>query len=186
VAVLVVALVLVALLLGWLAVVFNGLIRSRTAVDGAWAQIDVQLKRRFDLVPNLTATVAGYASHERQTLDAVTGLRAAAAAAQGPAAQGSAQSALSAGLGSLFAVAERYPDLRASAGFLELQQQLADTEDRIAFARQFYNDAVFAYNRRVRVFPTALVAGVLGFRAREFFQAGDADRAPVPVPVPPR
>jgi LemA protein len=180
IAAIVVGVLLVALVIAFI-VIYNRLVRSRVAVDNSWAQIDVQLKRRFDLVPNLVATVQGYAAHERQTLDEVTQARAMAMSAQGPAAQGESQTQLTAALRGLFAVAENYPQLKASANFLALQQQLADTENRIAYARQFYNDAVFALNRRINIFPDNIVAGMAGFHAREFFQAGAAERAPVPV-----
>jgi LemA protein len=176
----IVAAALVLLLLLF-AVIYNQLVRSRVAVNNAWAQIDVQLKRRFDLVPNLVSTVQGYAAHERQTLETVTQLRAAAMSAQGPDAQGELQNQLSTALRGLFAVAERYPDLKASTNFLELQGQLGDTENRIAYARQFYNDAVFSYNQRVSIFPSNVVAGMTGFHTREFFQAGSAERGAVPV-----
>jgi len=127
------------------------------------------------------STVQGYAAHERQTLETVTQLRAAAMSASGPAAQGELQGQLSSALRGVFAVAEQYPDLKASTNFLELQEQLADTENRIAFARQFYNDAVFGYNRRVSVFPSNVIAGLMGFRQREFFQADAAAQQPVPA-----
>jgi LemA protein len=169
-------LILVVVALG-----FNGLVRGRVAVDNAWAQIDVQLKRRYDLVPNLVATVQGYAAHERETFSAVTQLRAQAMGAQGPAQQGQLQDQLSTALRGLFAVAEHYPDLKASANFLALQEQLGETEDRIAYTRQFYNDAVFSYNRRVGVFPSNVLAAATGFHVREFFQAGAAERGGVPV-----
>jgi LemA protein len=169
------------LILVLVALGFNRLVRGRVAVANAWAQIDVQLKRRYDLVPNLVAAVQGYAAHEREILAAVTQLRAQAMDAQGPARQGQVQDQLSTALRGLFAVAEQYPDLKASGNFLELQEQLSDTEDRIAYARQFYNDAVFTYNRRVSVFPSNILAAATGFRVREFFQAGAAERDAVPV-----
>src|SRR5207249_4924625 len=129
----------VVLLLAVVAVGYNQLVRARVAVDNAWAQIDVQLKRRFDLIPNLVVTVEGYAAHERGTLEAVTQLRAEAMSAQGPAQLGEMHAVLSGALRGLFAVAETYPDLKASADFLKLQAQLSETEDRIAYARQYYN-----------------------------------------------
>jgi LemA protein len=180
VAVAVVAAVVVGLLLAFI-VIYNQLVRVRFAVKNAWAQIDVQLKRRFDLVPNLVSTVQGYAAHERLLFETVTQLRAMAMQTPGPTAQGQLQSQLLSALNGVFAVAEQYPVLKASANFLELQEQLSDTENRIAFARQFYNDAVFGYNRRVSVFPSNVVAGIMGFRLREFFQADVAQTGPVPV-----
>jgi LemA protein len=180
VAVAIVAAVVVALLLVFI-VIYNQLVRARFAVNNAWAQIDVQLKRRFDLVPNLVSTVQGYAAHERLLFETVTQLRALAMQTQAPAAQGQLQSQLQSALRGIFAVAEQYPDLKASANFLELQEQLSDTENRIAFARQFYNDAVYGYNRRVSVFPSNVVAEMMGFRLREFFQADVAPTTPVPV-----
>ncbi len=177
----IVAAAVVVLLLLLFVVIYNQLVRSRIAVNNSWAQIDVQLKRRFDLVPNLVSTVQGYAAHERQTLETVTQLRAAAMSAQGAGAQGELQTQLSAALRGLFAVAERYPDLKASTNFLELQEQLGDTENRIAYARQFYNDSVYSYNRRVSIFPSNLVAGMSGFHVREFFQADTPERGAVPV-----
>jgi LemA protein len=172
---------LVVLLLAVVAVGYNQLVRARVAVDNAWAQIDVQLKRRFDLIPNLVATVEGYAAHERETLEAVTQLRAEAMSAQGPAQLGEMHAVLSGALRGLFAVAERYPDLKASANFLKLQGQLSETEDRIAYARQYYNDAVFTYNRLLAIFPSNVLASLTGFQRREFFQARTAERSPVPV-----
>jgi LemA protein len=180
VAVVIVAAAVVVVLVVFI-LIYNQLIRARFAVNNAWAQVDVQLKRRFDLVPNLVAAVQGYAAHERAIFETVTQLRAAAMQAQGPAVQGQLQTQLLSALRTIFAVAEQYPDLKASANFLELQEQLGDTENRIAFARQFYNDAVFGYNRRVSVFPSNVVAAMMGFRLREFFQADAAQKTPVPV-----
>ncbi|HZO96002.1 MAG TPA: LemA family protein [Gaiellaceae bacterium] len=178
----VVVVVVAALLLLWLVLLFNGLVRKRNRVDNAWAQVDVQLKRRHDLVPNLVETVKGYAAHERETFDAVTQARAAAAGARGPAAAATAESALSQALGRLFAVAEAYPQLRASDNFLDLQGQLRDTEDRIAVSRQVYNDTVLTYNNAIQTLPAVLVAGALGFSKREFFELEDAeDREPPAV-----
>ena len=161
--------------------IYNGLVRRRNQVDNAWSQIDVQLKRRYDLIPNLVETVKGYASHERGTLEAVTEARARAINAQGPADQASAENALTGALKSLFAVAESYPDLRASQNFLELQQELSATEDRAAYARQYYNDAVLTYNNAVTTVPQRLLAAVLRFRTREYFQTGGEELGPVRV-----
>ena len=160
---------------------YNGLVSLRNRIENAWAQIDVQLKRRYDLIPNLVETVKGYASHERGTLEAVTEARARAINAQGPADQASAENALSGALKSLFAVAESYPDLRASQNFLELQQELTATEDRAAYARQYYNDAVLTYNNAVTTVPQSIFAAIFKFRTREYFQAGGEERGPVRV-----
>jgi LemA protein len=161
--------------------IYNGLVRRRNQVDNAWSQIDAQLKRRYDLIPNLVETVKGYAGHERGTLEAVTEARAAAINAQGPAEQASAENVLTGALKSLFAVAESYPDLRASQNFLELQRELSATEDRAAYARQYYNDTVLTYNNAVTTVPQSIFAAIFRFRTREYFQAGGEERGPVPV-----
>jgi LemA protein len=161
--------------------IYNGLVRKRNAVDNAWAQVDVQLKRRHDLVPNLVETVRGYAGHESQTLAAVTTARAQALSAQTPAAQAAAEDALSGALKSLFAVTESYPDLKASQNFAALQEELATTENRIAYSRQYYNDAVLTYNNAIQTVPANLVAGMGGFAAQEYFQTPDEERGPVQV-----
>ena len=148
-ATLIVLAVVVVVVLVVSVLIYNGLVRRRNQVDNAWSQIDVQLKRRYDLIPNLVETVRGYAGHERGTLEAVTEARAMAINAQGPADQATAENALTGALKSLFAVAESYPDLRASQNFLELQQELSATEDRAAYARQYYNDAVLTYDNAV-------------------------------------
>jgi LemA protein len=169
----VIALVLIAL--------YNGLVQKRNRVDNAWAQIEVQLKRRHDLIPNLVETVKGYAAHERGVFDEVTQARAAAVGAQGPAQSAAAEGLLSQALGRLFAVAEAYPDLKASTNFLELQSQLSETENKIAVSRQVYNDTVLTYNNGIQVFPAVLVAGMLGFTKREFFEIEDAGDREVPT-----
>jgi LemA protein len=175
----VLAVVIVVLVVSVL--IHNGLVRRRNQVDNAWSQIDVQLKRRYDLIPNLVETVKGHASHERGTLEAVTEARAQAISAQGPADQAAAENVLTGALKSLFAVAESYPDLRASQNFLELQQELSATEDRAAYARQYYNDAVLTYNNAVTTVPQNLFAAIFRFRTREYFQAGGEERGPVQV-----
>src|SRR5207302_3973423 len=162
-------------------VAYNGLVRLRNRIQGAWAQIDVQLRRRYDLIPNLVETVKGYAAHERQTFEAVTAARANAINAQGPAQQAAAENVISGALKSLFAVAEAYPDLKANQNFLALQEELTATEGRIAYARQFYNDEVLKLNTRIQSFPTNLLAGAFGFKPREYFEADDASRGPVTV-----
>ncbi|ETK31357.1 LemA family protein [Microbispora sp. ATCC PTA-5024] len=171
----------VAALTVMLVSVYNRLVRGRNAVDNAWAQIDVQLKRRYDLIPNLVETVKGYAAHERQTLDAVVAARAQAIGARGPADRAAAENMLSGALKSLFAVAEAYPDLKASRNFSELQEELAATENRIAYSRQYYNDAVLTYNNAIQTVPANIVAGMTGFIPREYFQAPGEERGPVQV-----
>jgi LemA protein len=173
----------VVLVIGWGLMTYNRLVRQRNQVDAAWAQIDVQLKRRYDLIPNLVETVKGYAAHERGTLDAVVQARNSAitVAQQGPAARAQAENALTQTLGRLFALAEAYPNLKANENFLGLQSELANTEDKVAYARQFYNSAVQTYNTSTQSIPTNIVAGVGGFRARDLFQAVGDERGPVQV-----
>ena len=182
----IIVLVVVVLLALYVIALFNGLVRKRNRVDNAWAQIEVQLKRRRDLIPNLVETVKGYAAHERGTFEAVTQARAAAAGAQTPAAIGAAEGMLSQALGRLFAVAEAYPELKANQNFLDLQSQLRDTEDKIAISRQVYNDTVLTFNNAIQVFPAVVVAGVLGFKKRDFFEIENAgDREPPAVSFEP-
>jgi len=169
----IVVIVVVIGLFFWLG--FNGLVKRRNQVDNAWSQIDVQLKRRHDLIPNLVETVKGYAAHERGTFEAVTAARANAINAQGPEAQAQAENVLSGALKSLFAVAEAYPDLKANQNFLNLQEELTSAEDRIAYARQFFNDAVLSYNTKIQQFPTVLIAGMFHFEKRAFFDAAPED-----------
>ena len=176
--ILVAIVVLVAL---FVAVAYNGLVRRRNRSDEAWAQIDVQLRRRYDLIPNLVETVKGYAAHEQGTFEAVTQARANAISAQGVAQQAQAETQITGALKSLFAVSERYPDLKANQNYLALQEELTSTEGRIAYARQFYNETVRSYNTRIQSFPTNLLAGGFGFRAREYFEAEDTSRGPVAV-----
>jgi LemA protein len=179
--VLIAVLVVVVLFALYLVALYNGLVQKRNRVDNAWAQIEVQLKRRRDLIPNLVETVKGYAAHERGTFEAVTQARAAAAGATTPAAIGQAEGMLSQALGRLFAVAEAYPDLKANQNFLDLQAQLKDTEDKIAISRQVYNDTVLTYNNGIQVFPAVLLAGTFGFARREFFEIEDAGDREVPA-----
>ena len=157
-------------------VLYNGLVRLRNRVDNAWSQIDVQLKRRHDLIPNLVETVKGYAAHERQTLEAVTQARNNAVQAQGPAAQGQAENVLTGALRQLFAVAEAYPDLKANQNFLNLQEELTSSEDRVAYARQFYNDSVLSYNTKRQSLPSSILAGMFNFSPREYFEGEEASR----------
>jgi LemA protein len=167
--------VVVALVLA-LVLLYNRLVRLRNRVENAWAQVDVQLKRRYDLIPNLVETVKGYAAHERETFEAVTNARTRAQAAQGPAEQGAAEGILGQALGRLFAVAEAYPELQADENFRQLQDELAQTENRIAVSRQVYNDTVLTYNNAIQTLPAALVAGPLGFTKKEFFEAEEGAR----------
>jgi LemA protein len=178
------AIVIVATVVVLLAVsvlVHNSLVRRRNQVDNAWSRIDVQLRRRYDLIPNLVETVDGYAAHERGTLEAVIDARARAINARGPADRASAENTLSGALKSLFAVSESYPDLKANQNFLALRQELAETEDRAAYARQYYNDAVLSYNNAIGTMPQRIFAAVFGLRSRGYFQAGGEERGPVRV-----
>jgi LemA protein len=175
--VIIVIVVLVVLALGAV-VSYNRFVSQRNSVRSSWANIDTELKRRYDLIPNLVETVKGYASHERETLEAVTNARAAAASSSGtPAQQAAAEGPLVGALRQLFAVSERYPDLKANQNFLQLQAELANTEDRLQAARRFYNANVQSYNRRVQSFPSALMARQFGFKEEEFFEIEPAMRA---------
>jgi LemA protein len=159
------------LMLGWVAGLYNGLVRAKNACDESWADIDTELRRRYDLIPNLVETVKGYAAHERETLDRVVQARNAAAANHGsPASQAHDENVLNSGLRQLFARAEAYPDLKANHGFLQLQQELSNTEDRLQRARRFYNANVRDMNNRLEVFPSNLVAQMFSFRAAEYFE----------------
>jgi LemA protein len=160
---------------------YNGLVRRRNRIEEAWAQIDVQLKRRYDLIPNLVETVKGYATHEREAFDSVTEARARAIDASGIRGQAEAENAITGALKSLFAVAEAYPELKANQNFLALQEELSSTEGRIAYARQHYNDSVRDYNTKIQSFPSNLIAGPFGFREREYFEADGTARGPVQV-----
>ena len=163
--------IIVILLIAFVAI-YNGLVRLRNQVKNAWAQIDVQLKRRHDLIPNLVETVKGYMKHERETMEAVTKARTMAqqVSSAGPGERAKAEGELSAALARLLAVAERYPDLKASQNFLALQEELASTENKISFSRQFYNDSVMTYNNQTQMFPSNVVASMAGFKAGEFFE----------------
>jgi LemA protein len=173
---------IIVVLLFYFVFIYNGLVRLRNQVKNAWAQIDVQLKRRHDLIPNLVETVKGYRDFERATLEAVTKARTAAqqAIGQGVGAQAKAEGELSGALSRLMAVVERYPDLKANQNFLALQEQLTSTENKISFARQFYNDSVLNYNNRTQMFPSNIVAGMTGFKQGEFFQVEKAEEREVP------
>jgi LemA protein len=192
-----VALVVVILVVLWFVFTYNGLVSARNRTQEAWSEIDVELKRRHDLIPNLVSTAQGYMQHERGTLEAVTNARAAAVSAGAtgdPAKIGQAENMLSQSLRSLFAVSENYPDLKAIAAFTNLQETLTATEDKIEFSRRFYNGNVRDYNIKLQTLPTSLIAGMLGFKPFGFFQADDADRAvpqvnfgnmPAPGSLPP-
>lgn len=158
---------------------YNGLIRLKLRVDEAWSDIDVQLKRRHDLIPNLVETVKGYAAHEKSTLDAVIKARNSAMQAGSAADKAKAENVLSDTLKSIFALSEAYPDLKANQNFLELQRELTDTEDKIQASRRFYNGNVRDYNTKLQVFPTNFLAGLLNFKSREFFGVEDASEREV-------
>lgn len=162
--------------------IYNGLVRLRNQVKNAWAQIDVQLKRRHDLIPNLVETVKGYMKHERETLEAVTKARnlAQQLSSAGAAERSKVEGELSSALSRLLAVAERYPDLKANQNFLALQEELTSTENKISFARQFYNDSVLQYNNQTQMFPSSIVAAMTGFKAGEFFEVSVAAEREAP------
>jgi LemA protein len=176
----IIVLAIVAVVLVGLILLYNTFVRLRNRVDNAWAQIEVQLKRRWDLIPNVVETVKGYAAHERGTFEAVTEARAAAQRAQTPADAAQAEGLLSQALGRLFAVAEAYPELQADENFRLLQTQLDDTENRIAVSRQVYNDTVLTYHNAIQTFPGVLVAGPFGFGTREFFELEDETQRETP------
>jgi LemA protein len=163
-------------------VIYNSLVGLRNQVKNSWAQIDVQLKRRHDLIPNLVETVKGYAAHERQTLEAVIQARntAVSAVGKGVGEQAKAEGGLSGALSRLFAVAEQYPNLKANENFLALQEELTSTENKISFARQFYNDSVMTLNNKVQMFPSNIIASVSGFKAGEFFEVESAAERQAP------
>ena len=175
--VLVILVLLVLIVVG----MYNGLVKLRNKVENAWAQIDVQLKRRYDLIPNLVETVKGYAAHEKQTLEAVIQARNMAINAQGPEQQAQAENMISGALKSIFALSEAYPDLKANQNFLNLQEELTSTEDRISYARQFYNDTVNRYNTKIQTFPAVVLAGMFNFTQREYFEAEGEAQGPVKV-----
>jgi LemA protein len=158
-------------------VIYNNLIKMRNRVENTWAQIDVQLKRRNDLIPNIVETVKGYAEHEKNLFENVTKSRAAVSSAQGVNETAEASNMLTSALKSMFAVVENYPDLKANQNFIQLQNELAKTEDKIAYSRQFYNDVVMKYNTSIETIPNNIVAGMKGFEKKELFEAPAEDRA---------
>jgi LemA protein len=174
----IVLIVIVVAIVAVLAGMYNGLVRRRNQVDNSWSQIEVQLKRRHDLIPNLVESVKDYMSYEQDTLTAVTQARANAidASSKGPQAQAEAENVLTGTLKSLFAVTENYPDLKANQNVMQLQEELTSTENKIAFARQFYNDSVLTYNNKIQMFPSNLIAGMFNFTTRQFFEAPEGDR----------
>ncbi|MGH9192129.1 MAG: LemA family protein [Acidimicrobiales bacterium] len=178
---LIIILVIVVLIGLYVVFSYNGLVSLRNRIENAWAQIDVQLKRRYDLIPNLVETVKGYASHERETLDAVIEARNAGMTATGPHDQAEAENQITGALKSLFALSEAYPDLKANQNFAQLQEELTGTEGRIAYARQFYNDTVYRYNTKIQSFPSNVLANAFRFSEREYFEADDESRGPTQV-----
>jgi LemA protein len=181
VTVLIILIVIVVVIGLGFVVLYNGLVALRNKVEAAWAQIDVQLTRRFELIPNLVETVKGYASHEKETLDAVISARNMAQSASGPAEAAAADNVLTGALKSVFALAEAYPDLKANQNFLNLQETLTATEDKIAYSRQFYNDTVNRYNTKIQSVPSSVIANMFHFTEREYFEAGGEARGPVSV-----
>lgn len=168
--------VIIAVIVVAAVAMYNSLVKLRQQVDGAWSDIDVQLKRRHDLIPNLVETVKGYASHERETLEQVVQARSAAMSAQGPAAKAAAEGALAGALKSLFALSEAYPQLQAAGGFRDLQGTLSQIEEQVAQARRYYNAVVRDFNIRTQTFPSVLVARTFGFSEREFFEVAEAEK----------
>ena len=179
---LIVIAVIVVLTLLWLVGAYNALVRLRNQLKNAWAQIDVQLKRRYDLIPNLIETVKGYTQHEAGTLQRVTEARAAAQnlSGAGIAQRAQAEGELSSALGRLMVVVEAYPDLKANQNYLALQEELTSTENRIGFARQFYNDSAMRFNNKIQMFPTNIVAGMFAFKAGEFFELKEEEAREAP------
>jgi len=176
IAVLVVFIAIIVAIALFVMVIYNGLVALRQTVRNAWAQIDVQLKRLHDLIPNLVNTVKGYAAHEKETLERVINARAQATSAKLPAEAIAAEGKLSNALARLLAVAESYPDLKANQNFLALQEELVSTENKISFARQFYNDSVTRYNTKIEIFPNVLLAGILGFKPEVLFETNETEK----------
>jgi LemA protein len=176
-----IVLAIIIVIVGWLILAYNRLVVLRNRIENAWSQIDVQLKRRADLIPNLVETVKGYASHEKEVFQRVTEARSALMKAEGVRDQAEANNMLTGALKSLFAVAENYPELKANQNFMMLQEELSGTESKIAYARQFYNDSVLIYDNMREKFPSNIVAGMFGFAEREYFTVEEGERGPVRV-----
>lgn len=172
---------ILALLAFFVMGLYNALAQLKVKISEAWSQIDVQLKRRIDLIPNIVETVKGYAAHEKQVFENVAQARSALMGAKTPEEAGKADMALSGALKSLFAIAEAYPELKAQEGFINLQKELSDTEDKVAYSRQFFNSVVRQYNEKLVVFPNNVIAGALGYKSEKFFEAEEADKAPIKV-----
>ena len=174
---LIIVIIVVVILVGYVIVAYNGLVRSKNQIENAWSQIDVQLKRRIDLIPNLVETVKGYAAHERETLEAVIAARnSPIAAPDTPTAQAEAHTVLTGALRQLVSLGEAYPDLKAIQNFLALQEELTATEGRVAYSRQFYNDCVLTYDNKLESFPTVIIAKMFNFEPKEYFEAEDQAR----------
>lgn len=176
-----VVVLLIVLIIGWIIKTYNNLVQLRNKVKDQWSQVDVQLKKRFDLIPNVVETVKGYASHEQETLTKVIEARNSAINATNPSDEMSADKELSGALNKLFALSESYPELKADANFRNLQENLKDIEDKIAYARQFYNDTVLKYKNAIETFPAVLIAGMLGFKQEQFFEASNEEKENVKV-----
>lgn len=174
-------LIVVVILVIWIIAIFNSLVVLRNRIKNAWAQIDVQLKRRFDLIPNLVETVKGYAKHEKETFKMVTEARNMMSKAKTIGKKAEADNLLSGALKSLFAVAEAYPQLKANENFMMLQEELSGTENKIAYSRQFYNDTVLRYNNKIQMFPSNIIAGMFNFKENEFFETVEGEKKPVKV-----
>lgn len=177
------AFIIIVILVAVLIAIYNGLVRTNVRVDEAWSDITVQLKRRADLIPNLVNTVKGYAKHEKDVFENVTKARTAVLEAGGPAETAKAENIFQSAMKSLFAVAEAYPDLKASSNFQELQAEITDTEDKIMASRRFYNGAARDLNTKIKVFPTNIFAGMMGFKIREFFEVEEAESAKIANPT---
>jgi LemA protein len=173
--------VIIVVIVIWLIGIYNRLVVLRNRFENAWSQIDVQLKRRADLIPNLVETVKGYAAHEKEVFQKVTEARSALMRAEGPRQQADANNMLTGALKTLFAVAENYPELKANQNFMQLQEELSGTESKIAYARQFYNDSVLKYDNMRERFPSNIVANMFNFAEREYFAVDESDREPVKV-----
>lgn len=178
---LIIVIVVVVLVALFVVAQYNALVRLRNRVENAWAQIDVQLRLRYDLIPNLVETVKGYASHEAETLESVIAARQRGVEASGPNEQAQAENMITGALGRLFALSEAYPDLKANQNFLNLQEELTGIEGKIAYARQFYNDSVTSMHNKIETFPSNLIAGAFGFTRREYFETDGEARGPVQV-----